>query len=244
MELADHLAATLVFLLTGVYSVVDARRFRNRIARLRDARDDARIRIYWELILRLWVSSAVVFALWLYRDYDFGALGFRYAGTWRFWLACAAVLLVTAYHGLLYVHFERKDETREELRAEWQGDDLVRLAPRTGRELRHWAVHAVSASSEVVVFCGFALWYLAGVSHMLVACLVATTLFAVAHSYQGVTEMVRAGVVGGVFLAMYLLSGSLWPAMALHVVQTFFAGAFGHQSLRPAPSAAGATEAA
>lgn len=242
MELADHLAALLVFLLTGVYSVLDARPFRNRIARLRDAHDPARIRIYWQMIAWLWVISAVVFALWLYRGYDFAALGFRYTGTWRFWLTCAVVVLVTASYGVYYYVLARQHQTRAELRAELQATNNALLVPRSGRELRHWAVCALSASSEEVVFRGFMLWYLAGVSNMIVACLVSTALFAVSHAYQSASEMVRTGVAGGVFLAMYLVSGSLWPALVLHVVQDLFVGAAGQLIFRPANDAP--TEAA
>jgi hypothetical protein len=42
--------------------------------------------------------------------------------------------------------------------------------------------------------------------------------------YQGAAGMVRSGAYGAVLVIIYLVSGSLWPAMVLHVAQDFYSG--------------------
>jgi membrane protease YdiL (CAAX protease family) len=74
------------------------------------------------------------------------------------------------------------------------------------------------------------LWYIGSFTNIVVAGVISTVLFAVAHSYQGKEGVGKSGVAGAVLLAVYWISGSLWPAIALHVIQDFVGGAAGYFS--------------
>ena len=228
MELADHIAAVFV-LLAALYPIANARRFRDRLARV-GAEPDDRVKIYWTLMGWLWGMSAIVCGLWLYQGYDFASLGFRYEHTWRFWLTSSAVLLIALFYAAYCIRLRSDPELRQRTRASLEMTQTDQLIPRNRREFRTWVCLSVSAGSEEIVYRGFLLWYLAAFTNLVMAGAVSTVLFAVGHSYQGTTGVVRTGMVGVVFLIVYWISNSLWPAIALHVLQDVFGGAAGYLS--------------
>ena len=42
--------------------------------------------------------------------------------------------------------------------------------------------------------------------------------FAVLHSYQGISGILRTGVIGVIMGAVFLYTGSVWPPIFAHVV--------------------------
>jgi membrane protease YdiL (CAAX protease family) len=68
-------------------------------------------------------------------------------------------------------------------------------------------------------------------------------LFAAAHAYGGRTLAMRAGLLGVVLGALFLLSGSLWIPIALHAFLDINAGqlSVAAHSDAPAPEAEAAT---
>jgi hypothetical protein len=71
------------------------------------------------------------------------------------------------------------------------------------------------------------------------AVFIAGAVFGVAHFYQGVRGMIKAGVLGIAMAALFVGSGSLlWP-MVLHVVMDLQAGAVGRRVLTAAPASVG-----
>jgi membrane protease YdiL (CAAX protease family) len=71
----------------------------------------------------------------------------------------------------------------------------------------------------------------AAFTNLIVAGILSTVLFSIGHSYQGMTGVIKTGMIGIIFLAVYWASGSLWPAITLHIVQDFFGGVAGYMSL-------------
>ena len=55
-------------------------------------------------------------------------------------------------------------------------------------------------------------------SSTLVAIVLSSLLFALAHSYQGWEGVVQAGVTGLVLAVIYVVISSLWIPIALHIV--------------------------
>jgi CAAX protease family protein len=54
--------------------------------------------------------------------------------------------------------------------------------------------------------------------NLAVALTVPLVAFGIAHLYQGVGGVITTGLVGALMLGVYLASGSLWVAMAVHAL--------------------------
>ena len=59
------------------------------------------------------------------------------------------------------------------------------------------------------------------------AVVLSAVLFGMAHSYQGWNGGLRAGVVGLIFALSYVLTGSLWIPILLHIVVDIHSGLVG-----------------
>lgn len=98
--------------------------------------------------------------------------------------------------------------------------DVGALLPRDRGELGHAALLSITAGVTEELFFRLALPLLLALvlGDALVAFVVATLLFGVAHRYQGWIGVVATSVVGALFSALYLATGSLWAAMVFHAL--------------------------
>ena len=71
------------------------------------------------------------------------------------------------------------------------------------------------------------MWYFNVFSVTALAVVLSSILFGMAHSYQGWKGGLRAGVVGLILALSYLLLGSLWIPILLHIVGDIHSGMLG-----------------
>jgi membrane protease YdiL (CAAX protease family) len=103
----------------------------------------------------------------------------------------------------------------------WVESRLVHeLMPVTRREKGLFAALSLCAGlGEELAYRGYAISavLVAGGSAALALALTSVA-FAVLHSYQGALGIVRTGVVGLIMGAVFLYTGSVWPAVSAHVL--------------------------
>ncbi len=105
---------------------------------------------------------------------------------------------------------------------EWFGLEesplLVELIPRTAKEKGLFALLSLAAGvGEEVVYRGYLLALLGPIfSGPWVAAATSTLAFAVLHAYQGAVGIVRSGLLGFLFAAAFIMTGSLWPVILVH----------------------------
>ncbi len=101
-----------------------------------------------------------------------------------------------------------------------------RILPKSGREKAAFAVLSVTAGvGEEIAFRGFALSALTEITASTSFALAASSsAFGLVHAYQGSVGMVRAGLLGLMFSVPVVVSGSLWPAIAAHVLVDWIGG--------------------
>jgi membrane protease YdiL (CAAX protease family) len=95
------------------------------------------------------------------------------------------------------------------------------MLPRGPQERLWFALVSVSAGvCEEVLYRGFLLHYGLAVLHLAVgwAIALAAVAFGVAHTYQGLKGIFLTGLLGVVFLGIYLGTGVLWPAILVHAL--------------------------
>ena len=78
---------------------------------------------------------------------------------------------------------------------------------------------------EEVIYRGFLFWYLLQFMPLWAAVAVSAVIFALGHSYQGVSGMLRVFVVGLFAGGLYALSDSIWLVMVGHALLDALQGA-------------------
>ncbi|WP_109807811.1 CPBP family intramembrane glutamic endopeptidase [Sphingosinithalassobacter portus] len=93
------------------------------------------------------------------------------------------------------------------------------MMPRNGGETRCTALLSINAgvSEEIFFRLYLPLLFMAVGTGAILAFVLAGLLFALAHAYQGFVGIVVTGIVGAVLTIVYLISGSLWLVIAIHV---------------------------
>ena len=80
---------------------------------------------------------------------------------------------------------------------------------------------------EELLFRGYLIWYITEFSSMLLAIILSSLLFGLAHSYQGWKGVVQSGISGLVLAVIYVVTGSLWIPIALHIIGDTYSGMVG-----------------
>lgn len=185
-----------------------------------------RLQLYAQTMAILWGLAAVCLAGWLLSGRSLAELGLGWtAPGWRggaAW-ACAAAGVVYALYAVLQPALSRA--ARQEIRRAFASGDMDFIRPRTRAEFGRFRALSITAGvTEEIIFRGFLIGVLALAMPFALAALASSALFGLAHVYQGPAGMARAGLIGGLMAAIYVLGGSLWPAIVLHALIDLAAG--------------------
>ena len=92
------------------------------------------------------------------------------------------------------------------------------LVPHNDREMTQFYWVSVSAGIvEELMWRGYLMWYLTHYFSVAVSAVIVIVAFGVAHGYQGWRNIPKITLVGAAFTGLYLLSGSIWLSMLLHI---------------------------
>lgn len=183
----------------------------------------ARRWLWASAIGHLWLMVAFGVALWTASGRTWISFGFTSPGGWGLWIALALFLLLAAYNALAIASVARSAEARESLRRQFAGVEAV--LPRTRGELYWFGGLSLTAGfCEEFLYRGYFISAWAPWLGWWGAAAVSLALFAIAHLYQGWNGVLRTGIVGVLFTATVAISGSLWPAIAIHVLIDLGAG--------------------
>jgi membrane protease YdiL (CAAX protease family) len=96
--------------------------------------------------------------------------------------------------------------------------DIEPLMPRNRAETAHTAVLALNAGFSEELFFRLLLPLLATLvlRNALAAFAIAAVIFGLVHIYQGIVGVLATTVLGAALTVLYLWTGSLWIAMAVH----------------------------
>ncbi len=103
---------------------------------------------------------------------------------------------------------------------------LKQILPRSRMEKAVFALLALIAGfGEEIAYRGYAIGTLTLITgSMPVAVVVSSAAFGVLHTYQGWIGIVRTGLLGTVLAGVFLISDSIWPAIAVHASLDLWAG--------------------
>jgi len=183
----------------------------------------ARKRLWTSTICGLWMLVAIGAALVLLHDRTWSSLGLLVPTGWRLGVSIGLVFVLATYTALAAASVRRDPKARASVRA--QSASIAALMPHTRGELRLFAALSLSAGfCEEFLYRGFFVWALSPWLGWWAAAALSLVLFAGAHAYQGASGMLRVGAVGLVYTLVVALTGSLWPAIALHALVDLHGG--------------------
>lgn len=198
----------------------------------------ARARLWTGAIVYPWPLVAVGAALWVANDRSWASFGFSVPHGWRLWTSIALVLLFAAYYALAIATVARSAEVQARLRQ--QAGTLAAVLPHTRAEL-YWfgGVSLTAGFCEEFLFRGYFIWVIASWLGWWGAAALSVVFFAAGHAYQGWTGVLRTGIFGAGYALVVAIFGSLWPAIALHVLVDLSAGVMAWLMLREGPAEGG-----
>ncbi len=211
----DHILALLLGLALPILSLLGG-----RDALRGEAYDRAeKFALYRGNSIALWLAAAVVCGVWLLADRPLSGLGLGVPnGSWPAGLlACALATSFLVDSWLQLRTPERRRQTHERARRD------TPFLPASRAEFAPYALLAVSAGvCEEVLFRGHLIRYVQALvgdcplQHVIAVGLPAV-VFALVHLYQGWRTVAKIGLGAAALGTIFVLSGSLWVCMALHI---------------------------
>lgn len=193
-----------------------------------------RIGLYFSTIVFQWALSGIIFWRWSAHGTSFTELGFRLPSLPRATIAAAGLSTMLVLNQVFGIR------RLASLPADKRG--LVaqlaeRLLPRTRAEVSAaiWLVLSVAICEEFIYRGFIEVLFQQIFSSTWSGAVISAVFFALAHIYQGRRGVLTTFVVGLVFSAVRLWSGSLWPSILIHFAVDFAAGAASSRLLTPAP---------
>lgn len=222
-SLGDHL---IVALLTLAYPLYFMMEWRRRLRpELETGATHARSRFYRRSMVEFWLLTPLILSWWLWSGRGLAAVGLGVPGGWAFWIGAIVVVALAIVLGLQVAAVRSSSDAQAQVRKQFRGVPAL-MVPRDDRERRMWVGLSLTAGfCEEVLYRGFLIWYSTAWLPGAAAVLVCAVLFGLAHLYLGWgVGVLRATIVGVVLGAAYLLTGSLWVPIVLHVVVDIASG--------------------
>lgn len=169
-------------------------------------------------------AGAILVIGWLSLVLGSRAVGFEAMGMSAMpWIELAGWTAAGLGGGLLLVGVSHLLETRLGLE---ESRFLEQIIPRTGREKTLFAGVSLAAGlGEELAYRAYAIPVLAGLLGSEWSAAVLTSgIFGFLHAYQGTLGVIRTAMMGLVLAAVFLVSGSVWPAILAHVAIDLIGG--------------------
>lgn len=224
--LTDHI---VVLLFAGLYPAYDFFYASKKFEKNAEAnKPGVRIRAYKSGIAGIWILSLLALLSWIVNEREFVDFGLNFSLDWTLWSALGLGILALVYIIYLFKSLKGDTEQISALRARMDGPTTSLYLPRTKNEYRWFVFVSLSAGiCEELLYRGFLMWYISQYSSMIVAVIVSSLLFGIAHAYQGWKGMIQTGLLGLVFALIYFFTASLWIPIALHIAIDVYSGLLG-----------------
>lgn len=226
MTILDHLffAAFVV-----AYPVAGYIGFRRLLARIEAGIPVDRLQLYRNTMFGHWALLLLGILVWIAGERDWQSLGLGITTDVSFLLASA---LTIAGISLLVMQLTQVVHADQDTIDRF-GDRFGRLAllvPHNANELnRFYGVSVTAGIVEEILWRGYLMWYLTGFMPAWAAALCSAVGFGVAHGYQGWAHVPRVTLIGAAFVVLYLLTGSVWLSVILHIAVDVLQGRLAYE---------------
>lgn len=205
----------LVVILVAVQPLVGWWRFRRFVGGARVVATHRKLRLYAMIVATQWTLVALCAWVLRRRQLDVADLGLVAPGPAWTWGAAAvfgAVLMTATAIAVRNLRRGSSKELPSHLRS------VARILPILPLERAGFVPVALTAGiCEETLYRGFLTFaFLQLVPSMPTALALSTIAFGIGHLYQGPRGVLATALLGAFLAALYWVSGSLWPGIALH----------------------------
>lgn len=212
------LAGLTCILLFVIHDIFLHQRMTNWLSR--QDTPNKRLPFYNRVMRDLWLLAIIAMVSWKLSGRNFQDLGFAYNPGPGFWVVTCLAAIMMVYLIWQVWALQTSPKVRQGFRDQIaKAGDISLMHPETPAEFRRFVFVSITAGiTEEIIFRGFLIGVLVMAFPLWVAGLTASIIFALAHAYQGVTGIFRIFLIGLALTLAFIVSKSLWPVIALHIV--------------------------
>jgi hypothetical protein len=228
--------AYAVFFAVGVAGLAGVYFDRQLKRRIAAGVPNARLDAYRRAVVVQWLLAAGALVLWRRAARPWNVLGLLPPSGWRLWVGAGLIVLVAALVVRQNLGVQRLTPDRiKQLRD--QIANLEMVLPHSEREFRWFMLLSCTAGAcEELLYRGFLTWVIASYAGIVVAIVIVSVSFGLAHAYQGRSGIVRTGAVAFIMSGIVLAGGWLIPAMVIHALVDVASGVVGYRLLSHPPA--------
>jgi membrane protease YdiL (CAAX protease family) len=228
----DNLFTLIILLLLAVvFPLLGVRDYRLLLRRTSEGDADARVKFYKGVLKFHWPLTIGLLAWWLLSGNSLESMGLVPFADGRQWVAIGvgafAILAQVVYLATVSRNADKLAAIKEQL------GELSNLAPQTPTENRLFDMVSITAGvCEEILYRGLLLATLVSLVGTWPAVAITSLIFGLGHAYQGISGIVKTGLIGLVLALLTVSSGSLFIAIALHAVVDLTSGRIMGRALR------------
>ncbi len=228
----DTLFTLIILLLLAVVDpLLGVQDYRLLLRRTREGVADVRVKFYKDYLMWLWPLTIGLLAWWLLSGKGLQSIGLIPVADGRQWVAIGvgvfAILAQVIYLETVSRNADGLTKVKEQMGA------LSNLAPQTRTEDRLFGMVSITAGvCEEILYRGLLLATLVSLVGTWPAVAISSLIFGLGHAYQGISGIVKTGLVGLVLALLTVSSGSLFIAIVLHAVVDLTSGRLMGRALR------------
>lgn len=215
MHWVDIVFLGLLFIAQPIFGAVSYQKYLRRI----EAGEQAdRVGLYHGTIVLQGFALLVLLLIWEVMDRSLAELGMVLPSLQGLLIGLACIILALGLLVWGWLTGKRLSARNRLAQVEALGV-LKHFLPQNDRELRYAYALSITASVvEELVYRGFVFWCLFQVMPDWLALIVASVGFGLAHSYQGISGVLKTGTVGALLGVVYLVTGTIWVPIILHTL--------------------------
>jgi len=178
-----------------------------------------RVHHYTSTIMLLWGVALPLLVLWAASGREWSTLGFQIETGLMPMSGWILAALVAAYFVYQFLLVSASERVRTQFRDGLAKDRVMSgFLPHTREERHLFNLLGLTAGiTEEIIFRAYLIWAFSCFLPLWGAALASLAVFTLLHLYQGPKNLFAVFLMGGLVTLIYVLSGSIWPAIAIHI---------------------------
>ena len=225
MNLIDHLNVLVFACLYPIYVFFSYRKVKNDFV---DNKSGVRINDYKKTTFWLWLLCVITIIIWISNQRSFTLLSIDFSFSWTLVITVLLFLITPVLLLFFFRSTRENNKKRVTIKEKLESVAANEFLPRTKKEFQWFILLSITAGiCEELLFRGFLIWYFESLTNTLLAVVLSSILFGLAHSYQGVTGILRSGLMGLILALILVWTDSLLILIFLHIAGDVYNGVIG-----------------